>query len=354
MKDKTMKAIEHRLYRLLRILLVGCLAVAIPVAFAQEVDLKELKQQIEEARADLDKAATRLAELNMKKFGVEVSGERSSRPMLGVLVEDHDNGDGIRLVGVTPNMGAAEANLKAGDLLVALNGYRLDTGESSMEALGDAMDTVIAGEIVAVEFLRDELTQIVDVTTEERGAFAMKMGKSLDLDIDLGDLEQLKKLEALGVLAQLGGSADLEQLEMLGQPGSMAAVSGFGAVKLGDVTKLEDVSGDLATYFGVDQGVVVMSVPDDSVLKAGDVLLALAGEPVTSAQSAAATLRHSETELIASVLRDRSTIELSLVAGTPVFSSSGVLPGGSGSISIHIDHDEMDQDSRKHSSDDDG
>jgi S1-C subfamily serine protease len=351
-----MKVIEQKLSRLLKILVAGCLIVAVPIVIAQEVDLEELKQQIEEARQSLDEAATRLAELNMKKFQVEVSGERSSRPMLGVLVEDHDQGDGIKLVGVTPNMGAAQAGLQAGDRLEAVNGFRLDTGASSMHALQDAMGPVNAGDIVAVEFLRDEVTRIVDVTTEERGAFAMKMGRSLDLDIDLSDLEQLKKLEklgALGVLSQLEGLADLEALEILGEPGSVTAVSGFGTANMQDSVKLQDVSGDLAAYFGVDEGVVVMAVPDGSPLKAGDVLLSLAGEPVPTAQSAAVTVRQSETDLAVSVLRNRSTLELSLAPGTMIFPSSGLIPGGSGSISIHIESGAADHQADKGSADDD-
>lgn len=349
-----MNVIAHRLNRLLRVLIASCLIITVPVVNAQEVDLKELKAQIEDARASLDEAATRLAELNMKKFKAEVSGERSSRPMLGVLVEDHDQGDGIKLVGVTPNMGAAQAGLQAGDRLVAVNGYRLDGGESSMAALHDAMDAVNAGDIVAVEFLRDEVTQIVDITTEERGAFAMKMGKSLDLDIDLSDLEQLKKLEkleALGVLQQLEGLAELEQLEILGEPGLVAAVSGFAAVDTKAAIKLEDVSGDLASYFGVDEGVVVMAAPEDSPLKAGDVLLTMAGDPVTSAQSAVATVRASEIDLAVGVLRNRSNLELNLQSGTQIFALSG-LSGSSGTISIRMEHGDADHDSDSGSSDD--
>lgn len=347
-----MKVIEKRLNWLLKLLFAGCLVIALPVVIAQEIDFKELKQQIEEARQALDDAANELAELNMKKFEVEMSGESSSRPMLGVLIEDYEQREGIKLIGVTPNMGAAQAGLQAGDLLVAVNGFRLDSGANSMHALHDAMASVAAGDIVAIEFLRDDVTQIVDVTTEERGAFAKKMGKSLDLDIDLSDLQQLKELEklgALGVLAQLEGLAELEQFEILGEPG----VSGLGTVNLDDAVKLQDVGGDLAAYFGVDEGVVVMAVPDGSLLKAGDVLLSLAGDQVSSAQSAAASVHQSATDLAVSVLRHGNTLELNLASGTPVYSSSGLLPGGSGSISIHIKSGDADHQADKRSADDD-
>ena len=49
--------------------------------------------------------------------------------------------------------------------------------------------------------------------------------------------------------------------------------------------RLESVSGDLASYFGVESGVLVLAVPETpdgepGPLKAGDVLLAVDGEPI--------------------------------------------------------------------------
>jgi hypothetical protein len=319
-----------------------------------EADLKALKAQIEETRQTLDDAASRLADLNMQMFEAEYSGERSSKPMLGVLIEDHTGGDGIRLVGVTPNMGAADVGMQAGDLLVAVNGYRLDLGDDSMTALQEAMANVSAGDTVAVEFLRDGVTQQVNVVTQARGDFAMKMGKSLELDIDLSELEQLKQLkklksleslEALKVLGQIDGMSEMQQREVLQTVNEALTASGIGslstlsAVKKEPGLRLEQIDGDLAGYFGVDSGVLVMSVPQGSDLKAGDVLLALDGADVGSASAAARKLRTADAAISASVLRERSTLELSLAPGMAAYSSTAT-PVSTGAIRIHIEHDE--------------
>ena len=251
--------------------------------------------------------------------------------------------------------------------MVAVNGHRLDLGDDSMSALQEAMAPVSAGDTVAVEFLRDGVTQQVDVVTEARGTFAMKMGKSIELDIDLSELEQLKQLEqlksleglksleALKVLSEIDGMSEMEQQEILETVNEALAESGIGtlstlsAVKTEPALRLEEIDGDLAGYFGVDSGVVVMSAPEGSELKAGDVLLTLNGADVSSAAAAASKLRSADEEISASVLRERSSLQVTLAPGAAVYSSMA-MPVRSGAIRIHIDHDEKDN---KAGSDDD-
>jgi hypothetical protein len=331
---------------LARLLLAGMLLLPVVPAvsvLAEELDMEALKAELERAREQLDEAASKLADLNMKMFKVETSGEHSSRPMLGVLISDYERSDGIKLVGVTPEGGASEAGLEAGDLLVAVNGNRLDDDDNSMHALKNAMDSVSAGDTVAVEYLRDDVLRTAEITTQARREFAMKMGRDFEIDIDVGelvDLEQLEKLEALGMLAELEALKELESLgslaalEALGDPEVVAVLAGEG-----NLVSLEDVSGDLAGYFGVDEGVVVMAVPDESELKAGDVLLSLAGSDVDSAQVAAKTISKAEGDTPAKVLRNERRLDLTIAEGT-VASSGPIIRTHKRSIKIHIDDDE--------------
>ena len=207
------------LRRLFNIATLCCVSVFAPAALASETlseaDLKALKAQIAETRQTLDDAASRLADLNMQMFEAQYSGDRGSKPMLGVLISDYERNDGIKLVGVTPEGGASEAGLEAGDLLVAVNGYRLDSGDNSMHALKKAMDTVTAGDTVAVEYLRDDVVRTGEITTQARREFAVKMGRDFEIDIDvseLKDLEQLEQLEALGYVGPLRRKARIDQL----------------------------------------------------------------------------------------------------------------------------------------------
>ena len=75
--------------------------------------------------------------------------------------------------------------------------------------------------------------------------------------------------------------------------------------------RLEECDSDLASYFGVTSGVLVLSPPaDDSTLKAGDMLLSLNGEPVESVGEAYRLLLKDADDVSAEVLRkgDRQTI----------------------------------------------
>jgi len=293
---------------LLMTMLPGSLAQAQSESTAEdqvEFDQAQLEAQLESARQALDEAARQLAELNMKKFKVETDGPKADRPMLGVLIEEYNSGDGIKLVGVTPNGGAARAGLKAGDRLVAVNGHRLDEGDNSQRDLHEAMASVEAGDTVTVEYMRDGGLLVADLETKARREFAAEMMGDIDIDIDLSELESLKELHNLQGLGKIEALQALEGLESLEGLVDLKELRGLVSVNAIHGLKLEDVEGDLAGYFGVDEGVVVMSAPDDSELKAGDVLLSLSGEEVQSAWQVIAALQSAEAPLEVEILRQK-------------------------------------------------
>ena len=96
---------------------VGLLIVA---GLAQQ-DEAVTKKELEDARADLERAAKRLADLSRGsgdlRMPINIDTRIVSRPRLGVLLSG-DNADGVRITGVTPDSGAARAGLKAGDRLL--------------------------------------------------------------------------------------------------------------------------------------------------------------------------------------------------------------------------------------------
>jgi len=272
-------------------------------------DAAALEQELVEARHQLDKAAERLAILSKKLYVMDIEGERSTRPMLGILV-DETHKDGVSILGVTPEAGAARAGLQAGDRLVALNGYRLDGGDHPMHEFKEAMADVEPGDSVAVEFVRGDDVMTADVTTHERGTYLKKleMDKSWDVDVDLSGLEKLEQLKQLEELGKLDG---LEGLEVLDQ------------LDAGDVLELKMVDGDLAGYFGVDRGVVVMSAPEGSELRAGDVFLAVDGQTVTEPKQVTSALEDADKGVTASVLRREQRQDVTIEPGSVVLEEPG-------------------------------
>lgn len=245
-----------------------CLAVIIwlmlgPVAFAGEVDA-EIERAIAEARRQIDEAAQVLAELHTKQYAL---GTGQKKAMLGILLGEGSHDGGVEVDGVTPGGGAEQAGLKSGDLIVKLDDLALSEVDNPMRELSNYMKGIDPGEVVNVDYERSGKRQSVALTTQARSAYAMKIlsDKMDDLDIDI--------------------DIDLDDLISM-QDGHHKTI----AFKDRSPKRLLAVSGDLAAYFDVNEGVVVIAPPADSDLKGGDVLLNIAGDDIETMEDAVAAL----------------------------------------------------------------
>ena len=265
--------------RALHVMVLAAMALA-PWASAAdpEAQAKLIEERMEKAREQLDEAARKLAELHTEMWRLETSGPRSKRPMLGILVDDSRSEGGLVLAGVTPEGGAEEAGLRAGDRIVRVNGAPMnDDGRSKpLHLMAEAMSSVKAGDTVAVEFVRDGQTLHAEVKTHERGTYMAKV-----VEDERPWLEALQSLRELEDLEALQG---LEKLEVL-KDGKLDLSGNVIRVPAG--LRLHDVGGDLARYFEVEQGVLVLDTPQGGqALKAGDILLEIDGEDVADADAA--------------------------------------------------------------------
>lgn len=286
--------------------LLAAATVCLPLRAAEPDDsVRQIEARIEQAREQLDSAARRLAELHTELWRLETTGPRADRPMLGVLIDDSGGADGLTLQGVTPEGGAAQAGLMAGDRLVAINGVRLDGGgpRKPLSALHEALSQVEAGETVSVSYVRDGETLEADVVTQARGRYMARVVdekgpwlESLRSLRELEDLEALKGLESLDVLSKL----DEQELQS-------------GVVRVPAGLRLERVEGPLAGYFQVDQGVLVLAVPEAaSELQPGDILQRIDGEAVTDPMAALRRLAEVDGSVTVQVVRRGETRELTL------------------------------------------
>src|SRR5262245_35623433 len=104
----------------------------------REKTIKALEDELRSAEEQIREAARRLAEINaqMKAYGAAASGYSvawtGNRAVLGVVVRTEASEEkdpiGAEIVAVTPGGPAAEAGLKAGDIITSINGQRLTNG----------------------------------------------------------------------------------------------------------------------------------------------------------------------------------------------------------------------------------
>ena len=235
-------------------------------------DLERARQEVEKARVELQKATRELARSMAK---VERDNPKvqyfeymtdPKRAVLGVLIpDDFEDGEtrGVRLLAVTPGSGAEQGGLKAGDLLVALNGSSLaaEGKTSPQKKMKAVMRKLRAGDEVKVEYQRDGRDRSTTVVTQAPEPEAAMAPPALLNEWLHGD--------------------DHDKGPMMGLPW-------FGfrgpAIRGLELAKLDE---DLGAYFKTTDGVLVVKAPKGGELglKSGDVIMKIDGgsvsEPVT-------------------------------------------------------------------------
>ncbi|MFK8053234.1 MAG: PDZ domain-containing protein [Woeseiaceae bacterium] len=242
-------------------------------------DMASVEQRLQEAEARLQAAAREIAELNSGRapqvytstFGKAMT---NTGPRLGVslssrAVNGKPDGNGIQIMSISPGSAAAEAGLLAGDRLVSIGGQSLKETESQAAAaeIGGVLKTKKSGDTVQVTVLRDGQTKAVDVVLNDQSfstgsnRFAMAMG-------EFPTVINMKRFE--------GGEGELVEMiheaELLGSGPErfhfLSAGSAWSSMEL------VELSAELGSYFGTDDGLLVVRAPaeDDLGFEDGDVI----------------------------------------------------------------------------------
>lgn len=279
------------------------LALAVPAA-AQETGSSEQEQEAEaaemelrEAERRLEEAAARIAELSRRRLPaleIERFFEGGNRPMLGISIGgDEEEGpvEGVVVRGVTPGGPAAEAGLRSGDVLTAVNDESLGattSGEADRRLL-DFLSGVEEGDVLDVEYLRDGRSGTVSVEPRRMGH------------------------DAFAFLRRDG----MAPPRAPGPPGAPLAplFRYFGGHSWGDM-ELVPLTADLGRYFGTDEGLLVVRAPADErlELRDGDVIHSIDGREPKSVSHALRILGSYQDgeELELEIMRDRKRQKLSI------------------------------------------
>jgi len=277
---------------------VALFALAPLAGFAADTDVAsraELEKELKEARAELDKAAREVAEISRQLYGGETGdamrfvhgGPRGS--MLGVNIGGGATRDeGVEVVGVSPGGPAEQAGLKAGDVLVAIDGQSLKrSGErtASMQ-LVEFMRGVDPGRAVKVEYLRDGKKHAATVPTAPAEPPVVRVIR-----------ERIAGPMGEGMPMAFPGFEHM-----------------FGPNRAFGPLELVPVTPKLGAYFGTDKGLLVVRVAEGKglPLEEGDVLQTIDGRTPDSPGHAFRILHSYQPgeKVKLGVLRQRKTLVL--------------------------------------------
>jgi len=274
---------------------IACLALAAMSAvagpaFAQANDEATLEKRLEDAQQRLEAAAREVAELSaeaggpqaMQQFNYLVSSPR--RAMLGVnLGGAEPSGGGVKVSGVSPGGAAAEAGVKAGDVIVAIDARNVATGRD----LVAAMEQVEPGQKVALDLRREG--KPIKVTVTARPMSPEFLARPL---MGHGGFGTLQALPAIPPVPAMEMAHRLHWL-----------LQGWTDAELVEVTP------SLGRYFGTDKGVLVARAPSNGALglQDGDVIVSIGGREPQSAPHAMRILRSYQPgeSVEIRILRDR-------------------------------------------------
>ncbi len=240
-----------------------------------------------------------------RETGAIVQALVGEGPLLGVQVRDLAKDDatklklpslnGVAVVEVTKDSAAERAGIRANDVIVQFDGENV----RSTPQLARLVHETVSGRTVKVAVMRDGKRLELDalITRDDvRGDVERQMQALRD------QLRQLRREEALPAPPPPGvappgstrlyrqwafppGSGDAWRRFGEDHPRSLDRLLSPGRARLG--VGVQDLTPDLASFFGVSGGVLVSSVEADrpaakAGLKAGDVITAIDGKPVKS------------------------------------------------------------------------
>jgi serine protease Do len=203
---------------------------------------------------------------------------------------------GVEVRCIDANSPAAKAGLKEGDVVLEYNGAKVEGGEQFMRLVRETPP----GRAASLTVFRSGSNQTLSATIGQR-----QTGQFAFLDSD----------EPLMAFPEMPRVAPMPALRMPDMPTSFMV---WSSPTLG--VESESLKPQLAEYFGVKEGVLVRAVVHDSAaekagFKAGDVIVKVEGEKVTTPKEISAILQSSRSKrtLTITLIRHQKELVLNVV-----------------------------------------
>ena len=236
---------------------------------------------------------------NSSYLGVGVVEMTTSRAKELHLKEER----GVEVRCVDPDSPAAKAGLKEGDVVLEYNGTRVEGGEQFMRLVRETPP----GRAASLLVFRNGANQTLSASIGQRQAPMMAL-----LDPDEPMMMAMPNLAAVPPMAPIR-IPDIPSAFMIWRSPALGIES-------------ESLKPQLGEYFGVKEGVLVRSVAHDSIadkagFKAGDVIVKVDGEKITTPKEISSILQSSRPKKTVTITVVRHQKELVLNVTLEVRSS---------------------------------
>ncbi|HEX4853342.1 PDZ domain-containing protein [Arenimonas sp.] len=335
--------------RLMSLMIAAALLPAAAFGADAPKDEAATRAELEQARAELERSARRVAELSRAlgeadgvrtyrqaivvgpggntldvddlRINLSEAGDGLRRPGVGIVMAENEAGPGVRIAAVTPDSPAAKAGLRTGDVLVRVDGKAIDQrGESAITQARESLGSLSKGQKIALGYTRDGKPGTANVVVDDigrvmvfnraDGAVARALAFERAQGTPLIDPDVAIEIERLRTAPCAPGSEDC-QLPVLSQAFRWSGLN------------LASVDAKLGRYFGTDRGVLVLSGgPGLESLEPGDVIQRIEGDAVATPRDAMRALREQDAgeKVSVQVLRDRKprTVEVTVPDAPPL------------------------------------
>lgn len=299
---------------------------------ARAIEIQNARSEMEQARRQLEEAARAIAvraeplqaqylqldELNRNRFINGTNYSFGAQPRLGATIVNADNG--VLVTGITPGQGAEDAGLRVGDVIESIDGIDLAIGdETPTSQLLARLREVEPGESVSLVVERGGRTVDLDVETRAGASW-----------VAFGNGPGSQNVQVFENFVSPNGTASLSldrlnevnvNLENLDRRMRGLNAFGFAGSAWSDM-ELITVTEGLGRYFDTDEGLLVVSAPDDDAIdiQEGDVILSISGRTPNSPEHAIRILSSFESgeTIELEIMRDgrREDIEYEVPAGS--------------------------------------
>ena len=256
-----------------QITLITAIALAPSAVLAQDSDAdraRAIREQIRELNQELRELSgstwNNVFVNPGNSFGAIQFGDRRAR--MGVEVNTRRNAAtdsiGAVIAEVERGSAAAEAGLQDGDIVTSFGGERLvgryppasDFESEPAVKLIDLVKEYEPGDVVSVEYVRNGRRATTDIELQEAGDMAFS----------------LRSVSPGGFSVGTGSTVPFSDNLDIVSP----TIWMFSAI--GDL-ELVEMNEDLSSYFGTEEGVLVIETPEDNSLnlRGGDVILNIGG-----------------------------------------------------------------------------